>query len=78
MQRLGDVLGEIEDVVQPVDQRVDARARKRQQPAAAQQRQRLGDDHVRALFDRFDVAHASVRITHVGQQFGKRVSDPRG
>ena len=68
---MGDVLGEIEDVVQPGP---SARVCPRAGNGNSQPRRSSASVSViiRTLFDRFDVAHTAVRIMHVGQQFGKR------
>ena len=68
MQRLRDILGEIQNVVEAIDQRVNRSTRKRRQQRAPDQGQRVVDDGIGALFKCLDFTHAAIGVTHVRQQ----------
>jgi hypothetical protein len=74
VQRLGNVFRQIENVVEPIDQRVNRTPRKRRQQRAPEQRQRFIDDIVGTLFERFDLAHSAVTVANVLQQLRERGS----
>jgi hypothetical protein len=72
VQRLRRILGQVEDIVEPVDETVDRRPREWRKERAAQQRQRLVHHAVRPLLDRLDLAHATAGIADIGQQLRQR------
>jgi len=57
VQRLRRILGQIEDVIEPIDEAIHDRARERRKPRLAQQLAHFVDHPIGAFFDRLDVAH---------------------